>query len=202
MTDKSSGFKSNQEDVTRAILEDLTNSEMYSFDMLDSKKIGEIHISIHKKKTDIQKEKHTYPDSFYIEDSNQLKPILEIDGFSTIGNSGGGYGRAGLQRAYEMSVEKGCEGRMEVHATWGAGAFYEHCGFMGKEKGKPGVKYFEPTSENIKKLYKGGKRENLTFKMAETMALDNVHDQTSNSENNRSKGQKSGLLSLRILKQR
>lgn len=68
-----------------------------------------------------------------------------------------------------MSIEKGCEGRMEVHATWGAGSFYEHCGFIGKEKGEPGIKYFDPTPENIEKLYKGGKRENLTFQKSKAL---------------------------------
>ncbi len=149
-------------------IETLKNQEMYVFDMIDGEKeIGQINISIHRaKRVPYYKGKHIYPDSWFVENSDKLKQVLEIDGFATIGNSGAGYGRAGLQRAYEMSLEKGCEGRVEVHATWGAGSFYEHCGFIGKEKGQPGIKCFEPTPENIEKLYKGGRRENLTFQTA------------------------------------
>ena len=99
MTDISNDFKSNLDDVTKAFFEDFDNTEMYSFDMVDGEKIGEINISIHRKKTDLQKEKQTYPDSLYIEGSNRLKPILEIDGFSTIGNTGKGYGRQFRQDA-------------------------------------------------------------------------------------------------------
>lgn len=160
----------NQQNIEDDYVEDFLNTEMYSFDMVDGEKsVGEVYISIHRKKRD--RGQQIYPASWFVDNSDQLKPILEIDGFGTIGNSGAGYGRAGLQRAYEMSLEKGCEGRMEVHATWGAGSFYEHCGFIGKEKGKPGIKCFEPTQENIEKLYKGGRRENLTFKLAEPMDL-------------------------------
>lgn len=40
---------------------------------------------------------------------------------------------------------------------------------IGKEKGEPGIKYFDPTPENIEKLYKGGKRENLTFQKSKAL---------------------------------
>ena len=144
--------------------------EMYAFDMVDGDKtVGQMNVSVHKQKTSSRGESQIYPDSWFIGDSEQLKPVLEIDGFGTVGNQGGGYGRAGLQRAYEMSLEKGCEGRVEVHATWGAGSFYEHCGFVGKNEGQPGIKYFEPTEKNIATLYEGGKRENLSLQTAKPM---------------------------------
>lgn len=147
--------------------------EMYAFDMVDGDKtVGQMNVSVHKQKTSSRGESQIYPDSWFIGDTEQLKPVLEIDGFGTIENQGHGYGRAGLQRAYEMSLEKGCDGRVEVHATWGAGKFYEHCGFVGKngeKNGQPGIKYFEPTEENVAVLYKSGKRENLSLQTAKPM---------------------------------
>ena len=144
--------------------------DMYSFDMMDGDvKVGMMQISVHKQKKASRGKNQIYPDSWFIGYSEQLKPVLEIDGFGTIGYHGRGYGKAGLQRAYEMSIEHGCGGRIEVHATWGAGSFYEHCGFVGKNKGEPGIKYFEPTKENIAMLYKGGKRENLSLQIAKPM---------------------------------
>lgn len=152
--------------------------EMYDFDMVDGDKtVGTMNVSAHKQKTSSRGENQIYPDSWFIGDTEQLKPVLEIDGFGTVGNQGGGYGRAGLQRAYEMSLEKGCDGRVEVHATWEAGSFYEHCGFVGKngeKNGQPGIKYFEPTEENIAALYKGGKRENLSLQTAKPMDFGDI----------------------------
>lgn len=152
--------------------------EMYAFDMVDGDKtVGQMNVSVHKQKTSSRGESQIYPDSWFIGDTEQLKPVLEIDGFGTIENQGHGYGRAGLQRAYEMSLEKGCDGRVEVHATWGAGKFYEHCGFVGKngeKNGQPGIKYFEPTEENIAALYKGGKRENLSLQTAKPMDFGDI----------------------------
>ena len=162
--------------------EDILNidiGEKYAFDMVDGDKtVGQMNISVHRQKTSSRGENQIYPDSWFIGDSEQLKPVLEIDGFGTVGNQGGGYGRAGLQRAYEMSLEKGCSGRVEVLATFGAGSFYEHCGFVGKHK--DGLKYFEPTEKNIATLYEGGKRENLSLQTAKPMdfgdfSLDDIH---------------------------
>lgn len=149
--------------------------EMHAFDMVDGDKtVGTINVSVHRKKTSSRGENQIYPDSWFIGDTEHLKPVLEIDGYGTLDNQGHGYGRAGLQRAYEMSLNEGCGGRMEVHATWGAGSFYEHCGFVGKNKGQPEIKYFEPTKENIATLYKGGKRENLSLQAAKPMDLSDV----------------------------
>jgi len=80
------------------------------------------------------------------------KPVLEIEGFGVIGEHGKGYGRIGLQECYKLA-QKISEGRIIVDATWGAGPFYEHCGFKGVKEGEPGIKYFEPTPEAIKALF-------------------------------------------------
>lgn len=164
----------NRETMRDYVSEDMLSQEIYSFDMVDNEhKVGNIDISIHRKKIVSGDEHQSYPSSWFVENSNQLKPVLSIDGLGLFGYQGAGYGRAALQRAYEMSVEQGCEGRIEVPVTWNAG-FYEHCGLVGKEIGKPETKYFEPTPENIEKLYKGGKRENLAFKISEPMDWDNI----------------------------
>lgn len=127
---------------------------IFAYDMFDGDtKIGTCNISIHPKH-----------DSYQCPASWKDKPVLEIDGFGTVGFHGKGYGRAGLQKCYELSQQMGCEGRIVVHATWGAGSFYEHCGFNSNNLGKPGIKYFEPTPENLKKLFKGGKKDNFLFK--------------------------------------
>lgn len=164
----------NRETMRDYVSEDMLSQEIYSYDMVDNEqRVGNIDISIHRKKIASDDERQSYPSSWFVENSNQLKPVLSIDGLGLFGYQGAGYGRAALQRAYEMSVEQGCEGRIEVPVTWNAG-FYEHCGLVGKEIGKPETKYFEPTPENIEKLYKGGKRENLAFKISEPMDWDNI----------------------------
>lgn len=127
---------------------------MFAYDMFDGDiKIGTCNISIHPKH-----------DGYQCPASWKDKPVLEIDGFGTVGYQGKGSGRAGLQECYELSQHMGCEGRMVVHATWDAGSFYEHCGFKSNNPGEPGIKYFEPTSENLEKLFKGGKKDNFSFK--------------------------------------
>lgn len=128
--------------------------KMFVYDMFyGGTKIGTCSISIHSKH-----------DGYKCPDSWKDKPVLEIDGFGTVGSQGKGYGRAGLQECYELSQHMGCEGRIVVHSTWEAGSFYECCGFKGNNPGKPGIKYFEPTSENLQKLFKGGKKYNFSFK--------------------------------------
>jgi len=88
------------------------------------------------------------------------KSVLEIEGFGIFGIDGGGhgrgYGRAGLQECYKLAQEVS-DGRMVVHATWGAGPFYEHCGFKGEQAGKEGIKYFEPTEEALGALFPKGR---------------------------------------------
>ena len=145
----------NQETMRDYVSEDMLSQEIYLYDMVDNEqRVGTIGISIHRKKIASADERQSYPSSWFVENSNQLKPVLSIDGLGVFGYQGAGYGRAALQRAYEMSVEQGCEGRIEIPVTWNVG-FYEHCGLVGKEAGKPETKYFEPTPENIEKLYKG-----------------------------------------------
>ena len=96
------------------------------------------------------------------------KTVLEIEGFGVFGDGedlhGKGYGRLGLQKCYELA-QKLSEGRMVVHATWGAGPFYEHCGFKGMNKGKEGIKYFEPNLETLQLLFPPPKKINQAFQL-------------------------------------
>lgn len=132
--------------------DNLDSLNMFAYDMFEGDtKVGTCNISIHPQYSGVQ-----CPETW------KDKPVLEIDGFGTFQRNG--YGRAGLQKCYELSQQMGCEGRIVVHATWGAGSFYEHCGFNSDNPGQPGIKYFEPTSENLEKLFKGGKKDNFSFR--------------------------------------
>ena len=132
--------------------DNLDSLNMFAYDMFEGDtKVGTCNISIHPQYSGFQ-----CPETW------KDKSVLEIDGFGTFQRNG--YGRAGLQKCYELSQQMGCEGRIVVHATWGAGSFYEHCGFNSDNPGQPGIKYFEPTSENLEKLFKGGKKDNFSFR--------------------------------------
>lgn len=132
----------------------LNLGNMYAYDMFDGDiKVGICNISIHPQH-----------DAFKCPDSWKGKPVMEIDAFGSTEAQDHGFGRAGLQQCYEKSLELGCEGRIVVHATWGAGSFYEHCGFQSDNLGKPGIKYFEPTPENLAKLFKGERKTNFSFR--------------------------------------
>ena len=99
------------------MVDTLDISNMFAYDMFEGDtKVGTCNISIHSQYSGFQ-----CPDTW------KDKSVLEIDGFGTFQRNG--YGRAGLQKCYELSQQMGCEGRIVVHATWGAGSFYEHCGF-------------------------------------------------------------------------
>lgn len=134
------------------MVDTLDISNIFAYDMFaGDTKVGTCNISIHPQYSGFQ-----CPDTW------KDKSVLEIDGFGTFQRNG--YGRAGLQKCYELSQQMGCEGRIVVHATWGAGSFYEHCGFNSYNPGKPGIKYFEPTPENLEKLFKGGEKDNFLFR--------------------------------------
>lgn len=141
--------------------------ESFQYQMCDGNNpVGMCYISIHDNKTSPRGEGQIYPDSWFIdENSDKLKPMLEIDGFGMYAgdNEGKGYGRFGLQMAYEKSVEHGCGGRIAVQATYSGPSFYEHCGFTGKDKGSEGLKLFNPTEENIATLYKKTRPESFNF---------------------------------------
>ncbi len=98
--------------------------------------------------------KQFYPDNWFEDDCGEkLKPVLDVNLYSTKGNQHQGFGRAGLQALYAFSVQNGCGGRMHLTATDGAGGFYEHCGFIGLSPKSDGLKYFDPTPENIQLLF-------------------------------------------------
>jgi len=63
--------------------EDILNidiGEKYAFDMVDGDKtVGQMNISVHRQKTSSRGENQIYPDSWFIGNSEQLKPVLEID---------------------------------------------------------------------------------------------------------------------------
>ncbi|MDR1693640.1 MAG: hypothetical protein LBR70_00395 [Lactobacillaceae bacterium] len=179
-------------------------SSVMFFNMYDEeKKVGDCAVSIHANMTDNRGEKQLYPDSWYKDKaSKELLPILEVDGYSTIGSQGKGYGRLGYQKVYELSVKTGCGGRIITMPTFTAGNFYEKLGMQtpkylkdqheelkkeynavrqkfleeghgaeklndimfGLDDGKyadfvnktdNSLKYFDPTQENLLKLYKG-----------------------------------------------
>ncbi len=145
----------------------LDMGESFQYQMCDGNNpVGMCYISIHDNKTSPRGEGQIYPDSWFVdENSDKLKPMLEIDGFGMYAgdNEGKGYGRFGLQMAYEKSVEHGCGGRIAVQATYSGPSFYEHCGFTGKDKGSEGLKLFNPTEENIATLYKKTRPESFNF---------------------------------------
>lgn len=172
------------------------SSHMF-FVMYDNEeKVGDCAISVHQNLTTERDKKQMYPDSWYIDEkSEETLPVLEVDGYSTIGSQGKGYGRLGYQEIYELSVKCGCGGRIITMPTFNAGNFYEKLGMetpkplleqLQEEKEKYGnvrkdyekegykseeiddiilemsggyendtLKYFDPTPENLAKLYKG-----------------------------------------------
>jgi len=158
-------IKQGRESYQIAVMDDI-----YNFVMVDGdKQVGNMVVAVYQGKKSPRGQEQIYPDSWFMDEkSEQLKPVLEISGFATADNAGLGYGRAGLQRAYEMSLQQGCEGRVTVPSTWGAGPFYEHCGFSD---GLHGIKYFEPTEENIAALYKGEKKEGLRLEVEENQSI-------------------------------
>lgn len=128
-------------------------------------KIGECCFCISKDQQIPKEKQHLFPSSWFFDRRKvTLKPVLEITGLLTEKNRGNG--RLCLQALYERSVYEGCEGRMQLIANFDSGCIYEHCGFKGEEQGKDGLKYFDPTPENIQSLFSktesqdGKKRKN------------------------------------------
>jgi len=133
---------------------ELEDNTSISLDILDNgEKVAEMQIYIDRNPNPSDGE--LFPESWF-DAKNKVKPFLEILGITTFGNAKRGYGRAMLQKAYEISKANGCEGRIKVIATWGAGTFYEHCGFVTpvpNQIGKEGTKYFVPTAKKLEILY-------------------------------------------------
>ena len=81
---------------------------------------------------------------------------MEITGLETLQQKKVGNGRLCLQALYELSRQRGCGGRIQVFADLGAAPFYEHCGFRGGNVGERGLKYFDPTPQNLSLLFPSG----------------------------------------------
>ncbi|MFI3242519.1 MAG: GNAT family N-acetyltransferase [Alphaproteobacteria bacterium] len=165
----------NYSDEESSVFEDTNNNDemnftfddIISYDMhnKNNKKVGNCEVSIHKNKKSPRGDEQVYPNSWFVDEfSDQLKPYMEIVGFGTVGgddeNRRKGLGREALKAIYNFSIENECAGRMEAHATFGAGGFYEACGFKHLnnknrtqyiEEGyhnNDGIKFFDP-NDNI-----------------------------------------------------
>ena len=136
-----------------------------TFDIFESyQKIGRCSYTVVQDQKYEERTDKFFPDSwFHYKKSGDMRPILEIIDFKTI-KKNQGYGRLCLMALSKLSQKKGCEGRLQVIATADSGAFYEHCGFKGLEKGKDGYKYFDPSLENLQLLFsKDDPSTNLKF---------------------------------------
>lgn len=101
------------------------------------------------------------PNSWFQDrNSNWVVPVLEITGLETFQQRCSGNGRLCLQALYDLSCRRGCGGRMQVFADFDSAEFYEHCGFKGQNAGQNGFKYFDPTSENLHRLFPEGFQQN------------------------------------------
>lgn len=148
-------------------LQEIGDNTPVSLDVLDGGiKVAEMQIYIDCNPNPPNGE--LFPESWF-DAQNKVKPFLEILGITTFGNAKRGYGRAMLQKAYEISKAHGCEGRIKVIATWGAGTFYEHCGFVTpnpNQIGKEGTKYFVPTEKKLEILYAKKGNSNIEIQLS------------------------------------
>ena len=115
--------------------------------------VGECATEVQSHIKSYRGERQFYPDSWFIGEGEYLKPVLCVYKYSFKNFKSQGFGRAGLQKLFELSKQKGCEGRIHLPADEEGPAFYEHCGFVGLEAKKDGTKYFDPTPENVDKLF-------------------------------------------------
>ncbi len=132
------------------------------FDIFASyKKIGSCTLALVHDQNSPRKGQQFFPDSWFNNRiSEQMKSILEVTGLETFQQRGAGNGRLCLQALYELSNQKGCDGRMQVFAAFGSAPFYEHCGFEGGQNGVDGLKYFNPTPQNLAHLFPAGFSKN------------------------------------------
>ena len=99
-------------------------------------------------------ERQFFPDSWYLNKmSGRMKSILEITDLEAFSQREQGNCRLCLQALYELSQHRGCGGRMQMFSDFGSASFYESCGFSGGSVGVDGLKYFDPTSQNLVLLF-------------------------------------------------
>lgn len=58
-----------------------------------------------------------------------IKPHLNINSIEILQEKGKGFGRKIMQYFYDLSCQKGCEGRIVLDSTCAASGFYSHLGF-------------------------------------------------------------------------
>lgn len=75
-----------------------------------------------------------YPKS-WIDTNGNIKNSLYIDYIATEDFAeGAGYGRLMIQRLYQESLRKGCEGRLSLHSSFDSHGFYDRLGFEVGER--------------------------------------------------------------------
>ena len=128
------------------------------FDVFNSyRKIGSCAVAFVYDQRSPRKGKQFFPNSWFVNKiSQEMLPILEITGLETFGQQKSGNGRLCLQALCELSKHRHCGGRIQVLSDFNSAPFYEHCGFSGGEVGKDGLKYFDPTPQNITLLFPHG----------------------------------------------
>lgn len=132
------------------------------FDIFDFyRKIGSCTLTLVRDQQSPRYEQQFFPNSWFVDKtSDQMKPVLEVTSLEVFQQESTGNGRLCLQALYELSQKKGCGGRIQVLTTLGSVSFYEHCGFEGGQKGEEGLKYFNPTSQNLTRLFPAGFTQN------------------------------------------
>ena len=132
------------------------------FDIFDTyKKIGSCTLTLVRDQQSPRNEHQFFPNSWFVDKTtDQMKPVLEVTGLETFQQRSTGNGRLCLQALYDLSQKKGCDGRIQALAAFGSAPFYEHCGFEGGKKGEDGLKYFNPTSQNVMRLFPAGFTQN------------------------------------------
>lgn len=128
------------------------------FDVFRSyQKIGSCALALVEDQLSPRKEGQFFPDSWFMDKkSEQIRPVLEVTDLETFQQKKSVNGRLCLQALYELSYQKGCGGRIQVFADFGSASFYEHCGFKGGKVGENGLKYFDPTPQNLSLLFPMG----------------------------------------------
>ena len=165
----------------------LLPSENLFFKICDGEReVGDCAISIYKNLTSFRGKEQKYPDSWFEnEKSDKLLPILEVDVYNTLAEQRKGYGRLGYQKIYELSLDKGCGGRIITEAAFKAGGFYDKLGLQSPKCYEEKNKIIEKKYESIRNSYK---KEGLsTEEIEDIMLRDEEYFQFSISKNDGTK---------------
>ena len=131
------------------------------FDVFSSfQKIGSCGLALVDSQLSPRKEEQFFPDSWFMDKKTEkMRHVLEVTVLEAFQQKKMGNGRLCLQALYDLSHQKGCGGRIQVFADLGSVPFYEHCGFKGGTAGKNGLKYFDPTPQNLSLLFPTGESQ-------------------------------------------